>query len=234
MPHPDPTISLTEDASPTLQHAVTGETYHSSHGAVQEALHVYIEAGTLWHLCESPKTALRILEIGLGTGLNAVLTFAALAAQDRACHYVALEPFPVSPTCITDYITHLIQAFPDISTPVLNAIHAAAFAIDTTIDGHTFIKHQLLLEAFATALRFDVIYMDAFSPATQPELWDDAMLAKLGNMLAPGGHLVTYCAKGSVRRGLVSAGLEIDRIPGPPGKREMLRARKPFLFSESL
>ena len=232
-PLPLPNILTTNDNSPTLQHPLTMETYHSMNGAIIEAQHVYYDAGTAWHLTQSPKPQLRLLEVGFGTGLNAILTLSQLTTLGVRCHYVALEPFPIAMAGIAPYISQLTAAYPDISKPLLTQLHQAD--IDTPIpEGHTLSKHQVLLEDFNPAETFDVIYMDAFSPSSQPELWEPEILAKLAHMLAPGGHLVTYCAKGSVRRGLGSAGLEIERLQGPPGKREMLRARKPFLFSEGL
>ncbi len=203
------------------------------HGALVEAQHVYLDAGTLWYLASQSTSLVRILEIGLGTGLNAVLTLAAVQ-KDTLCHYVALEPFPISVACADAYSETLASIYPQLPVDLLAALHRAPENTEITLKGHRFCKHTATLENFITDMPFDVIYMDAFSPSTQPELWEPEILQKLATMLAPGGYLVTYCAKGSVRRGLAAAGLETERLPGPPGKREMLRARKPFLLSEGL
>jgi tRNA U34 5-methylaminomethyl-2-thiouridine-forming methyltransferase MnmC len=241
-----PTLLITHDGSPTLIHPLTGESYHSIHGAVRESLHVYITAGTMAYLENFPVASVRILEIGFGSGLNAALTIAELSKRRKGCRYVSLEPYPISRECAESYVSS--NSVGDFSKNLFMRLHDAkmeaptAIAIDTAIasqegyrhDDHIFSKHACTLADFKSEATFDVIYMDAFSPSTQPELWSDLMLQKLADFLAPGGYLVTYCAKGSVRRGLVAASLEIERLPGPPGKREMLRARKPFLLSKSL
>jgi tRNA U34 5-methylaminomethyl-2-thiouridine-forming methyltransferase MnmC len=231
--HTSHKIIITNDNSPTLQHPITLETYHSMNGAMIEAQHVYYDAGTAWHLTQSPKPLLHLLEVGFGTGLNAILTLSQLTQLGVRCDYVALEPFPIAMGCIAAYSSQLTAAYPDISKTLLTQLHSTDLEIPIP-EGHKLSKHRVLLENFHASQTFDVIYMDAFSPSTQPELWEPKILQNLAAMLAPGGHLVTYCAKGSVRRGFAAAGLEIERLQGPPGKREMLRARKPFLFSEGL
>ena len=257
-----PTLFITEDGSPTLVHPITGESYHSIHGALRESRHVYLHAGTLSYLdngydmegnlgapapqkhsCSAEPSKkvekLRILEVGFGSGLNAVLTILALANQNQAFSYDALEPFPISMPCAQDYMRGCGDLFESTHhQDLFMRLHAAKMGEPTQVEheslDHVFCKHLCDLGHFETNHPFEVIYMDAFSPSSQPELWEPPILQKLARMLSPGGYLVTYCAKGSVRRGLLAAGLEIERLPGPPGKREMLRARKPLLLFEGL
>lgn len=237
-----PTLQITDDGSPTLIHPVTGESYHSLHGALCEARHVYLEAGALFFLKETPASFLRILEIGFGSGLNSLLTFHELSRKNCAFRYITLEPFPVSVACAEAYRSVLMSQgdllgyealFLSLHTTSMQETLVVPFS-ESDVAGMTFCKRSCTLADFSCDEAVDVIYMDAFSPTTQPDLWSDEMLQKLAGFLSPGGCLVTYCAKGAVRRGLVAAGLHVERLPGPPGKREMLRARKPLLLPKCL
>lgn len=212
-------LRQTEDGSHTLYFPEIDETYHSTHGAVNESLHVFIHAG--FDLCVKQK--LRVLEVGFGTGLNAYL--AALASESRQqVHYTSVEKYPLS----KEVWSHLNFASVHAQRDTLFAdIHASAWGVETALLS-TF--HLLKLEADFSSLslssEYDVLFYDAFSPDKQPELWTEAVFRKLYAHTALGGVLTTYCAKGVVRRAMQAAGYSVERIPGPKGKREMLRARK--------
>ena len=233
-------IISTADGSHTVAIPEMGVTYHSHHGAVQESLHVFIEAGLYWRLGltrqateagahngsepasgQTSKQSLHIFEMGFGTGLNAYLT--ALAAQRLQCpiHYTAVEKFPLSAEEASglNYATENPELF--------HQLHDAPWeqpvAINPLFSLH---KSNADLLAFSPNEPFDLIYFDAFAPTAQPELWTEAVFSKLFNQTNPGGVLVTYCSKGVVRRAMQAAGFTVNKIPGPPGKREMVRAEK--------
>lgn len=216
-------IILTEDGSKTLFNPQFQEIYHSRRGAYQESLHVFVEAG-LGYAQGQAKAKLRILEVGFGTGLNALLTWQ--AAQNQFIHYTALEAYPV-PVSIwqnLDYAT-LCEGSEEEAEEIFLRIHEAAFGQATPINEHFVLdKVQQKLEHFMPNETYDLIYYDAFAPQAQPEMWELPIFEKLHEYLLPKGILVTYCAKGSVKRHLRAAGFEVESLPGPIGKREMIRA----------
>ena len=212
-------IERTADGSLTVLDIATGSTYHSRHGARAESMHVFIGAG-LEFLHEKDVEHPRILEMGFGTGLNAFLTAQYASDGDITVDYTALEAFPLHKE-----VWHEVVAQEPDRSDLFRAIHAAPWEEPNVINGHfTITKHHLRLEDFSPEDGFDLIYYDAFEPNTQPELWTEEVFRKLYGMTAAGGVLVTYCAKGSVRRAMQAAGYAVGRIPGPPFKREMLRA----------
>ncbi|MDR2087146.1 MAG: tRNA (5-methylaminomethyl-2-thiouridine)(34)-methyltransferase MnmD [Dysgonamonadaceae bacterium] len=207
--------TITADGSHTLFFPEINEHYHSVNGAKQESLHVYIEAG--FNRC--PKETVRVLEMGFGTGLNALLT--ALESQKRNIRttYITLEKYPVSPAIIRQL------NYGEIDENLFRRIHAAEW--ETVLPLTPFFTLQKIRCDFNTypySDRYDVVYYDAFAPGKQPEVWSQELFDKLFRALNPGGVLTTYCAQGHVRRMLQRAGFTVERIPGPPGKREMLRA----------
>ena len=210
-------ILITDDGSPTLLNTMIDETYHSRHGARQESMHVFIHAG----LKQLMKDPLHILEIGFGTGLNATLT--ALHCDQQNVHYTALEPHPVA--------IELLGQLHYFSTPEemqlhLDIIHAD-FEKITSLSSHFHLKKlRVKIQEYATEEKYDLIYFDAFAPLVQPEMWTLSIFEQVFSMMNIGGIMVTYCAKGQVRRNLMAAGFSVERIAGPPGKREMLRATK--------
>ncbi|MCQ2229473.1 MAG: tRNA (5-methylaminomethyl-2-thiouridine)(34)-methyltransferase MnmD [Bacteroidales bacterium] len=214
-------IQLTDDGSQTLYVPSLDEHYHSVKGALTESLHIFIKSG----LHHSAKPSPRILEIGFGTGLNALLTVAE-AIHDRDIHYTSLERYPLSQAIVSqiDYASLVDKSI----SPFFQQLHDAPW--NTTIDIlPTF--HLLKVETDFTTYQFtntyDLIYYDAFAPEKQPEMWTQDIFHRMYAILNPGGILVTYCAKGIVRRMLQSAGFTVERLPGPPaGKREILRATK--------
>jgi tRNA U34 5-methylaminomethyl-2-thiouridine-forming methyltransferase MnmC len=222
--YPQIEVVISGDGSPTLQLA-TGETYHSRHGAIAESRHVFIQAGLAPQLERLAPAPLRVLEIGLGTGLNVLLTAEVAAHFPQArVEMVSLEPYPLPAEVVgqLDYAARLRGQ----SAQVLALVHGSAWGVPVQIGDHLqFTKHQVALADFDGPARwFDLVYYDAFAPRSQPELWSAATFAHLANWLRPGAKLVTYCAQGQFRRNLRAAGFRVERLPGPPGKTEMTRA----------
>lgn len=218
-------IITTSDGSKTIQIEGWNEQYHSIHGALQEAKHVYINAGLKTFLERQPKqNALTLLEIGFGTGLNALLTaLESLNISQEICYH-GIEAYPVEAEELQalGYDT-LIGSDPSI----FQNIHNCSWHENHKILPHfSIVKRQAFFSDIDEANAFDVIYFDAFGPRVQPDLWIESIFKKMYEALRPNGLLVTYCAKGSVRRCMQAVGFKVERLPGPPGKREMLRAIK--------
>ncbi len=219
-------IITTEDGSSTLYVPELNEHYHSIHGAIQESRHVFIDAG--YKLFSHSTDTINVLEVGLGTGLNALLTYEEATRNYRKVNYVGIEPFPLSPIELKQLNYAELIDFED-SAKVFMQMHTAAWDIVPRYISDSFILHKLkkgLAEAGFKPESFQLVYFDAFGPDVQPELWEKHHFVKLYDALAPGGVLVTYSAKGSVKRALKEAGFEVENLPGPPGKREMTRAKK--------
>jgi tRNA U34 5-methylaminomethyl-2-thiouridine-forming methyltransferase MnmC len=217
-------IIITADGSKTIHMPEWNENYHSSHGALQEAKHVFLKYGLEYF---KDQKEISIFEVGFGTGLNAILTCEAAQSNQQQIRYVGLEAFPVSAEEIQslDYISLFENA--EIKANYLK-MHAVSWDSDEVILPN-FILCKILqkLEGFNfEAEQYDLIYFDAFGPRTQEDMWQLSHFEKLFTALKPNGILVTYCAKGQVKRDLKSAGFEIEALPGPPGKREMTRALK--------
>jgi tRNA U34 5-methylaminomethyl-2-thiouridine-forming methyltransferase MnmC len=216
----DRIIEQTADGSHTLFVPGMKEHYHSVNGAIQESMHVFIEAG----LHQVHKANIRILEIGFGTGLNALLTL--LEAEKREAsrveyHAVELHPLPGEVTAALNYEAMLCPE----RKGLFPALHAAPWDTPTGITDR-FILHKIRGDSNRCPLpaSLDLVYFDAFAPDKQPEMWNQEIFNALYERMAEGGILTTYCAKGSVRRMMKKAGYSVERIPGPRGKREMLRA----------
>lgn len=213
-------IRTTEDGSDTLYSASMHESYHSLNGAVQESLHVFIEAG----LHPLNMKEIRIFEVGFGTGLNALLTWMD-AAQSKSCiTYDAIEAFPVNEDITSALNYHSRGALlPD---DAYRRLHATAWNEAVWLEKDIFSLRKIHGNFIDYALdsKYDLVFFDAFAPDKQPEMWQESMFEKLFEAMNPGGILVTYCAKGEVRRCMQRAGFRVERLPGPPGKREMLRA----------
>lgn len=213
----------TDDGSKTIHMPDLNEQYHSKHGALQEARHVFISMGLEYYISaisKAPKQ-LRILEYGFGTGLNAMLT--AMQNVPFTISYTGIEAFPVNEEEIQamDY-GKLLQ-----EEELYNKLHQAEWQKPVLIkEGFELFKRQMTFEEIDFVAAFDLIYFDAFGPRTQPELWTLEIFKAAFTTLDTDGVLVTYCAAGQVRRNLELAGFTVDRLPGPPGKREMLRGRK--------
>lgn len=217
-------IILTGDGSHTIAVPEYNVTYHSKYGAVQESLHVFIEAG-LRYASRRPERpeVLRVFEMGLGTGLNAFLTAIEAEKDGKGIYYAAVEtsPLTVEEASLLNYPDVLGQS------DLFQQLHQCKWNEGTALnDFFTIKKMQTGLLNFSTTQRFHVIYYDAFAPSAQPELWTKEIFSTLFSLLEEGGVLVTYCAKGDVRRAMMAAGFVVKKLPGPPCKREMLRAEK--------
>jgi len=219
---PDFSPQRTADGSLTLHSAQLGERYHSTHGAVQESTHVFIKHG----LEQVGAPHVDVLEVGLGTGLNLLLTWIRCLEGKLSVRYTALEPFPVSAEQLIalDHCHEL--AWPGLHEPFIVRMTGEQQEPWETLGGLSFQKLPLAVQAFEAEAVADVVYFDAFGPNTQPEMWTLDVFQRMHRALRPGGLLVTYCAKGEVRRTMQEAGFSVERLPGPPGKREMLRGRK--------
>lgn len=220
-------IIPTADGSVTISIPASGITYHSKHGAIQESMHVFIGAGLHYILAKGiTHNPLRILEMGFGTGLNALLVLQESIRTGSSVHYETIEAFPLENVVYTrlNYCDQL-QA-PELQPQFLR-LHESAWDITHTVtDRFSFLKRNTTLEKFNSPGLFDLIFYDAFAPSAQPELWTEDVFRKLFDLLNPGGILTTYCSKGDVRRAMLAAGFTVEKIPGPPGKREMVRAGK--------
>ncbi len=210
-------LKLSEDGSHTLYVPELDEHYHSVHGAVNESLHVFIEP----NLKYCTKSDISILEIGFGTGLNAFLT--ALNRDNKTIFYHTLEKYPINEvlTAQLNYSTiHQEQE-------LFRMMHQLSWQNEGYLtEGFTMLKEETDLILTNFVRRYDLVYFDAFAPEKQPEMWTEAIFQKIYMAMNPGGILTTYCAKGVVRRTMQACGFTVERLPGPKGKREMLRAIK--------
>lgn len=199
------------------------EQYHSKHGAIQEAHHVFIKHGLL-QLKDQKKIS--ILEVGFGTGLNCFITFLEALKQDFVIDYVGVEAYPVKQEEIKqlNYVQELkAEKFSDIFYRMHTLSWNKPHELSNTFSLN---KRQLFFNEIEDENTYNLIYFDAFGARVQPELWTEIIFQKMYATLKSNGILVTYSAKGSVRRAMQTAGFKVERLPGPPGKREMLRAVK--------
>ena len=220
----DSNLFITEDGSHSIFSNRFGVSYHSKFGAVDEANHVFINSALRFKAVLQQKIS--ILEIGFGTGLNAFVTLLEAKKRNLYIDYVGIEAYPISIQQAQQL--NYSELFPLEDNPDLFLkLHQCPWNIQTQLNDHfSFEKILEKFEAINYANRFDIIYFDAFAPNAQPELWNDEILTKMYDALIPDGILVTYCAKGSVKRTLKRVGFSIEALPGPPRKREMTRATK--------
>lgn len=198
------------------------EHYHSMHGAVQESTHVFIKAG----LEHAGKAHVDVLEVGLGTGLNLLLTWIRCLEGKITASYHALETRPLGAEQLHALRHAEDLAWPGLHEPFVTLMTGPRDVWQEAIGGLRFKVSGTDVRAFDEQACCDVIYFDAFAPRYQPELWTEDVFRRMHRALRPGGVLVTYCAKGDVRRAMIAAGFSVERLPGPPGKREMSRATK--------
>jgi tRNA U34 5-methylaminomethyl-2-thiouridine-forming methyltransferase MnmC len=217
-------LITTGDGSHSLLNTTLDETYHSRHGALQESKYVFIKQGLDFFIEKTLNKQASILEVGFGTGLNAWLTLQAAQTKSISISYTTLETYPLSPTVWP----HLNYAAGSEFEKGFRDLHEAEWNKAVGITPHfTLHKVEQSLQHFeAGEKRFDVVYFDAFAPNKQPELWEAPVLEKVVRLLHTGGVFVTYCAKGQLKRDLKSFNLMVESLPGPPGKREMVRAIK--------
>ncbi len=213
-------IITTADGSHTIYLPELNEHYHSVHGAIAESRHIFINAG----FYARKSNHVNIFEVGFGTGLNALLTCLESKATQCTVTYCALEPFPLD-----EKIWKLLN-YPQMlgnseASNWIMKLHNASWNTQIRIsEQFIFMKQKSgLAEAKIPYRAFDLIYFDAFAPTVQPELWSQEVFEKLFRACVAGARIVTYCAKGEVRRKLQRAGFRVERLPGPLGKREILR-----------
>lgn len=219
-------IITTADGSKTIHLPDWDEQYHSKHGAVQEAVHVFIKTGLHHVHQEQVLKNISILEIGFGTGLNAYLTFLEAAKLDIDIDYVGVEAYPVNTEEISvlNYPKVIIDKEQD---GLFDALHSTGWETKHQVtDLFTLTKRKQFFKDIEDVNTYNLIYFDAFGARVQPELWTEAIFGIMYKALKSKGILVTYSAKGSVRRAMQAVGFTVERLPGPPGKREMLRATK--------
>ena len=243
-------VIVTDDGSSSIAIPEMNVTYHSKHGAIQESQHIFIREGFDFVMSAAQREKLNIFEVGFGTGLNALLTLARAEAIQQQTYYTAIELFPVT-TVEAAKLNYCDQlARPDLAA-AFEKLHSSSwehFHKITSCFNLCKLRVGLLDLPAAAAMKrgpvptaeesspqtngfitpggFDLIYFDAFAPAAQPELWSADAFKLIQHLMSPGGVLLTYCSKSSVRKAMQEAGLRVTKLPGPPGKREIVRAFK--------
>jgi len=220
-------IVTTTDGSKTIFNAQVGENYHSKHGALQESQHVFLNAGLRYYLAGKELVEVSVLEVGLGTGLNFLLSAEYCAAKEIDLSYVGIEAFPLTEEMIAqtgydEYVSpklwsNFMQNYPQ---TLQQSVRLDPFV-------HLQTAHTQLL-SFQSSQQFEVVYFDAFASIHQPEMWNEEAIGHTVQFLKPGGVFVTYAITGNLKRMLKALGLTVEKAPGAPGKREMLRATKPL------
>ena len=215
-------VIITSDGSSTIQLPEWNEQYHSIHGAIQEAQHVFIKNG----LKLFNNKEINILEIGFGTGLNCFITFLEAVKLDLKINYIGIEAYPVEQNEI-EKLNYVEELKAEESQKKYGLMHTNEWGENFPLSKKFNLeKRKQLFNEIEIRDEIDLIYFDAFGARVQPELWTEDIFKIMFNALKCGGKLVTYSAKGSVRRAMQAVGFEVERLPGPPGKREMLRATK--------
>jgi len=216
-------VILTADGSRTLFIPGLNESYHSRNGALTESMHIFINAG--YHYVSAGKDSLNILEVGLGTGLNALLTLIEAERDKKHINYLGVEPNRVESDKLEQLGYPELHSMPK-AQDYFNKIHKTSSAEHITNNFTLTICSDKFEDINLDNSFFDLVYFDAFAPAVCPELWQPDIFLKISAFMKTGGVLVTYSCKGDVRRALQAAGLKVEKLPGPPGKREFLRTVK--------
>ena len=215
-------IVITGDGSTTIRIPDWNENYHSSHGAIQEAKHVFVTHGL--DVFQN-QDEISILEIGFGTGLNAFITFLETLTKDKV-NYVGVEAYPISAAEVAqmNYVSEL-KAAPYATN--FKKMHASDWEHEIAITTQfNLTKRKQFFQDINDKNQYHLIYFDAFGYPLQPELWSEAIFVKMYEALLPGGVLVTYACRSVIKNAMLAAGFSIEKLPGAPGKREMLRATK--------
>ena len=215
-------IVITGDGSTTIRIPDWNENYHSSHGAIQEAKHVFVTHGL--DVFQN-QDEISILEIGFGTGLNAFITFLETLTKDKV-NYVGVEAYPISAAEVAqmNYVSEL-KAAPYATN--FEKMHASDWEHEIAITAQfNLTKRKQFFQDINDKNQYHLIYFDAFGYPLQPELWSEAIFVKMYEALLPGGVLVTYACRSVIKNAMLAAGFSIEKLPGAPGKREMLRATK--------
>jgi tRNA U34 5-methylaminomethyl-2-thiouridine-forming methyltransferase MnmC len=218
-------IVETADGSSSVYVPELDESYHSKFGSIQESRHVFIQSG-LEYSIRNGNRPISILEIGFGTGLNAFLSCLFAAENVIPVNYFAIEPDPIGPE-VYENLNYPARLQADERRDEFIRMHAAPWVQNTFSTPYFSLhKFQISLDDLKLSHQINLVYFDAFAPRVQPELWTPEVFIKMYELLEPGGVLVTYCAKGEVKRNIKSAGFTVEALPGPKGKREMTRAIK--------
>ncbi len=215
-------IIQTADGSTTIHLPDWDENYHSKHGAIQEAQHVFIKNG----LTLFGNKSISLLEIGFGTGLNAFITFLEGKKLNQKIEYVGIEAHPISEgeVALMNYVDQLDAAS---EKEIFAKMHSCSWEIQHQLSSKfSLTKRQQFFDTIEDCQKFDLIYFDAFGYRVQPELWSTEIFKKMYTALKPKGILVTYAARGVVKRSMIEVGFSVEKLEGPPGKREMFRATK--------
>ncbi len=216
-------IVKTSDGSLSVYLPEWDENYHSKHGAIQEAYHVFIKNGLDLYKNGS---SLSILEMGFGTGLNCFISFLEAQKRDLSIDYVGLEGYPLEVELVFE-LNYPKQLGAENKAMAYDLMQRSEWNVLTKIESNfTVTKKEMLFEEYEAKDAFDLIYFDAFGAKVQPELWTEVIFKKMYDALKKNGVIVTYAAKGSVRRAMQAVGFKVERLPGPPGKREMLRGTR--------
>jgi len=221
-------LLITNDGSHTVSIPSMGVTYHSHHGAIQESLHVYINAGLDHYLKNNQtKKQIAVFEMGFGTGLNALLTLIRSEELQQPIFYETIELFPIESEMVDSLNYCKTLNRPDLE-PVFLSLHNSDWEKEVKVNPFfTLKKIRKSFKDFDQGKNYDLVYFDAFSPVEQPDLWTAAIFSKIFKMMREGGVFVTYSSKSEVRKNLATAGFDVKKIPGPRGKREMILATKP-------
>lgn len=212
----------TADGSKTLLAPDLDEHYHSVHGALAEARHVFIKHG----LHAIKKEELSILEMGFGTGLNAFLTFLENQQLQKKITYTALEAYPLA-FDLAESLGYVQLTGAEQNNTDFQLMHSCSWGQEQRIDdSFALMKREEKIQDVLFDSKFDLVFYDAFAPRVQPDLWTGEIFQKIYSATSQEAILVTYCAKGSVKRALKAVGFEVESLEGPPGKREMTRAKK--------
>lgn len=218
-------IFATQDGSHSIFSEQFGVSYHSKYGAIQETQHVFIDAGL--RLKAVVQSDISILDIGFGTGLNALMTLCEAEKRNLNIDYVGFEAFPISDEQAETLNYPELLELRERYANAFRQMHFKSWGEPhQLLDNFLFTKYLQTFDTVDYNNKFDVVYFDAFAPNSQPELWETPIMERMYNALKPEGALVTYCAKGSVKRTLKALGFTIEKLKGPPGKREMTRAIK--------
>lgn len=220
-------LIVTEDGSHSLYHEELKESYHSFHGALKESIHVFMLYGLDSWLMENPnRKPLRIFEVGFGTGLNAWLTLIWAEQNQIPVLYHTIEPFPLSEEIYSQLnYGDLDDGFFHYK-PYLTRLHKKEWNEGSVVSEYFNMKKDKTTLEEVTLYPSDVVFFDAFAPSKQPELWEKPLLQKVYDSMNQGGIFTTYCAQGKLKRDLIEIGMEVETLPGPPGKKEMTRGWK--------
>lgn len=220
-------LIITQDGSPSIRSFKFGATYHSTHGALSESQVVFISNGLHYVIQGGLSSELHVLELGFGSGLNAFLTLQASADRVQKIYYHTVEKYPLDESLYRPYCEAFEHLWTNDSISSFEYLHLVAWNKPVLIaDYFELCKWHMDFWDIPEVEQYHLIYHDAFAPSVQSEFWEKAFLKKLYNLLKPGGILVSYCCKGDFRRALQLVGFQIEKLPGPPGKREVIRAIK--------